>query len=96
MAERIEHEGVVYEVDITPASPGPAWAWPEKPKYPEIDVHLSTGQDGNIFMILGAVTGAMRRAGVPGEEIDQFAAGLMDTGSYDEALQLIMRTVHVT
>lgn len=65
-------------------------------RYPDVKVRLSHDQDGNIFFILGAVRVAMRRAGVPQEEIDQFSAELMDAASYDEALALIMRTVKVT
>ena len=42
-------------------------------KYPDIEVQL-TGNDGNAFAILGAVQGAMRRAGIEKAEQDAFYA----------------------
>jgi hypothetical protein len=63
---------------------------------PGVTVHLSTGQDGNIFMILGAVRTAMRRADLEPAEIEAFTGALMDASSYSEALQTVMKWVHVT
>lgn len=63
---------------------------------PDVTVHLSTGQDGNIFMIIGAVRTAMRRANLLSTEMDAFSEAVMDTASYDEALQTVMKWVHVT
>lgn len=63
------------------------------PRYPDIEVQLSGG-DGNAFFILGAVSKALRRAGVPKEERDAFldeATG----GDYDALLQCCMRWVVV-
>ena len=64
------------------------------PKYPHITVQL-TGLDGNAFFILGRVIGAMKRAGIPPEEIEAFRreAG---AGDYDQLLQAVRRWVQVT
>lgn len=61
------------------------------PKYPEIEVQLS-GTDGNAFAVLGKVTGAMRRAGVPKEERDAFMKEA-NSGDYDHLLGVCMRWV---
>lgn len=63
-------------------------------KYPEIEVQL-TGQDGNAFAIMGAVSGALRRHGVPKEEIDAYTKESM-SGDYDHLLQTAMRWVSVS
>jgi hypothetical protein len=62
-------------------------------KHPEIPVQLS-GQDGNAFAIIGRVGQALRRAGVPKEERDQFIAEAT-SGDYDNVLQAAMRWVTV-
>lgn len=49
-------------------------------RYPEVTVSLS-GQDGNAFAIMGTVQKALRRAGVPKPEIDQYLADAM-SGDY--------------
>lgn len=64
------------------------------PKYPEITVPL-TGEDGNAFFIIGRVRGALRKAGVPKGEVDQFVRQAM-SGDYDNVLQTTMRWVDVT
>lgn len=61
-------------------------------KYPDVHVQL-TGEDGNIFSIMGRVTGEMRRAGVSAVERNAYTQELMDCGSYDEALRVTMRWV---
>lgn len=63
------------------------------PKYPKVRVQL-TGRDGNAFAILGAVTGALRRAGVSKEERDAFQAEAT-SGDYDHLLATAMRWVEV-
>ena len=63
------------------------------PKYPKIKVQL-TGRDGNAFAILGAVTSALRRAGVSKEERNAFTAEAT-SGDYDHLLQTAMRWVEV-
>lgn len=62
-------------------------------KYPEIEVEL-IGQDGNAFYILGAVSRALRRAGVSSEEIDQFNKEAT-SGDYDHLLQTAVKWVSV-
>lgn len=67
---------------------------PNGPKYPEIAVQL-TGNDGNAFAVLGSVTRAMQRAGIPKEERDAFVAEAT-SGDYDALLQTAMKWVTVT
>ena len=64
---------------------------PHQPRYPDVQVQLS-GEDGNAFAILGRTAGALRRAGVPQEEIDQYFAEAT-SGDYDHLLQTTMRWV---
>jgi hypothetical protein len=68
-----------------PAAPAPA--------YPGVSVQL-TGRDSNAFGIIGAVSGALNRAGYP-QAAAKFAADATDCGSHDELLRLAMRTVEV-
>ena len=63
----------------------------DQPRYPDIQVQL-TGQDGNAFAILGRTTGALRRAGLPQEEIDDYFAEAT-SGDYDHLLQTTMRWI---
>jgi hypothetical protein len=63
------------------------------PKFPNVRVKLS-GRDGNAFAILGNVTGAMRRADVPKEDIDAFTNEAM-SGDYDHLLQTCFAYVEV-
>ncbi len=62
-------------------------------KYPEVHVQL-TGEDGNAFAIMGAVSKALKRAGVPAEEISKYKGESM-SGDYDNLLQTAMRWVDV-
>lgn len=62
------------------------------PKHPNVIVQL-TGQDGNVFSIMGRVSNAMRRAGVSSDDIKVYNAEVFDARSYDEALQITMRWV---
>jgi hypothetical protein len=64
------------------------------PKYPEVEVQL-TGQDGNAFAILGKTQKALRRAGVSGDEIEQYKEEAT-SGDYDHLLQTTMRWVNVS
>ena len=61
-------------------------------KYPNITVQL-TGQDGNAFGIIGKVSGALRRGGVPKEEIAKFTSKAM-SGDYDNVLTTCMEWVN--
>lgn len=63
-------------------------------KYPDVQVQL-VGEDGNAFAIMGAVSKALRRAGVPKEEIDQYRAESM-SGDYDNLLSVAMQWVDVS
>lgn len=64
------------------------------PKYPDVEVDLSNG-NGNAFAILGAVTGAMRRAKIEKSEQDAFFKEATQ-GDYDHVLQTCMKWVNVT
>ncbi len=64
------------------------------PKYPHVRVKL-TGRDGNAFAVLGAVSSALRRAGVAKEERDAFFAEAT-AGDYDHLLATAMRWVDVS
>ena len=64
-----------------------------KVKYPEIHVKL-TGTDGNAFAVLGEVQKAMRKGGVPADEISAFVKEAM-RGNYDHLLQTCMKWVDV-
>lgn len=66
-----------------------------EPRYPDVTVPLS-GQDGNIFFIMGRVRGALRKAGVSDADQAAFPDEVMNAGSYEEALRVVMRWVHVT
>ena len=63
-------------------------------RYPEVEVQL-TGRDGNAFSVIGAVSKALR-SHVSRAAADEFAAEAMRAGSYDDLLQLAMRTVSVS
>jgi hypothetical protein len=65
-----------------------------EPKYPHVCVQLS-GEDGNVFMIVGRVMRALRREKVPGDEIDAFGKAVMASDSYDAALRTVMSYVNV-
>lgn len=64
-----------------------------EPKYPHITVQL-TGNDGNAFAVMGAVSKALRRADVPAEEIKQYTDESM-SGDYDNLLATAMSWVDV-
>lgn len=64
------------------------------PKYPNIKVQLS-GEDGNVFFILGRMQSALRKGNVPAEEIKAFMTKAM-SGDYDNALRTCMEWVEVS
>jgi hypothetical protein len=64
-----------------------------EPKFPQVEVDI-TSVDGNAFSIMGAVSKAMRREGIPYEDIETFKKECM-SGDYDHLLQTCMRTVTV-
>ena len=60
------------------------------------DINVSlTGIDGNAFSIMGAVTKAMRRAGVSREEQDQYFKEAT-SGDYNQLLVTTMEWVKVS
>ena len=63
-------------------------------KFPNVKVKL-TGKDGNAFFIMGTVGNALKRAGVPKEDIDKFYAECQ-SGDYNNLLRVCMETVEVS
>ena len=63
------------------------------PLYPHVRVKL-TGKDGNAFSVMGAVTAALRKAGVSAEERNRFCAEAM-SGDYGHLLRTCMKWVDV-
>lgn len=64
----------------------------QKPKL-DIEVQL-TGEDGNVFNLMGIITTAMKRNG-HGDSVEEFTAEVWKCGSYEEALQTFRKWVHV-
>lgn len=72
------------------------------PKYPECTVRL-TGEDGNVFVIIGRVRVHLRRHLVENgvgyaearRRVDEFAAEVIAAESYDDALGVVTRWVDV-
>jgi hypothetical protein len=64
-----------------------------EPKYPNITVEL-IGQDGNAFVVLGLTRKALKRGGVPQEEVEAFTKEAT-AGDYDHLLQTCMKWVEV-
>lgn len=62
-------------------------------KYPDIQVQL-TGNNGNAYAIMGAVSKALRRNGIPQEEIDLYMEE-SQSGDYDHLLVVAMQWVDV-
>jgi hypothetical protein len=63
------------------------------PKYPNITVNLDN-VDGNAFSIMGHVARALKKHGVPKQEIDAYHKESM-SGDYDNLLQTIGNWVNV-
>lgn len=62
-------------------------------KYEDVKVQL-TGNDGNAFAIMAAVTKALAKAGVSREEIEQYQTESM-SGDYDNLLRTAVKWVTV-
>jgi len=60
-------------------------------KYPHVHVKL-VGQDGNAFFIIGRVSAALRKAGVPEDVRKQFSAEAK-SGDYNNLLATCMKWV---
>lgn len=52
------------------------------------------GEDGNIFFVLGRVRQALKASG-KNDQVQEVSERVMASGSYDEALQIIMEYVDV-
>lgn len=52
------------------------------------------GEDGNIFYILGRVSRVLKENG-QAEQANEVSERVMASGSYDEALQIVMEYVEV-
>ena len=65
------------------------------PQFPDVHVQLS-GQDGNVFAIIGRVRRALMQAGATQEQLDRFWEEVSSAGSYDQALIVVMRWVDVS
>lgn len=63
-------------------------------KYPEAHVAL-TEIDGNVYSLIGATKKALRGAGAPLEDLNQFVDEAT-AGDYDNAVQTIMDWVEVS
>lgn len=63
-------------------------------KYPDIEVEL-VGQDGNAFAIMGAVSRALKKAGVSSDEVEQYRQESM-SGDYDNLIKTAMNWVSVS
>lgn len=65
------------------------------PKFPHVHVQLS-GEDGNVFSIIGRVQRALREGGASDDDVHGFWEQVSDATSYDEVLLVIMRWVDVS
>jgi hypothetical protein len=63
-------------------------------KYSNVTVNLA-GQDGNAFAVMASVSGALRKEGVPDNEVEQYLEESM-SGDYDNLLRTAMKWVNVT
>ena len=64
-----------------------------EPKYPAVHVTL-TGRAGKAYALLGAVSAALKRAGISKAQRDAFLAEAT-AGDYDHLLQTAIRWVEV-
>lgn len=64
-----------------------------RPKYPDVHVKL-VGEDGNAFTVLSRVREALRRAGLPREEVKAYLAEAI-SGDYNNLLATTIRWVEV-
>lgn len=62
---------------------------------PKLDLEVQlAGKDGNIFNLMGLVSKSMKRNGYR-DRVEEFVNDVTSSKSYDEALQTIMKWVHV-
>ncbi|APQ42344.1 hypothetical protein PBI_RICH_85 [Mycobacterium phage Rich] len=65
------------------------------PKFPDVHVKL-TGDDGNVFLIIGRVQRALLFGGATRDQAREFVNEITDADSYDAALRVVMRWVEVS
>lgn len=65
------------------------------PRFPDVHVQL-TGNDGNVFLIIGRVQRALLTGGATREQATEFVNEVTDADSYDAALATVMRWVSVS
>lgn len=63
-------------------------------KYSNVTVNLA-GQDGNAFAVMASVSSALRKEGVPNDEVEMYLQESM-SGDYDNLLRTAMKWVNVT
>ena len=63
----------------------------EDPTKPTVKL---TGEDGNAFAIMGNVSRALRKAGLPKEHIDKYIEE-STSGDYDNLLRVAMKYANV-
>lgn len=63
-------------------------------KYPEIEVSI-LGRDGNAFAIMGAVSNALRKAGISSDEVKEYTSESM-SGDYENLLRTAMKWVSIS
>lgn len=66
-----------------------------EPRFPNVSVKL-TGNDGNVFLIIGRVQRALLSGGATREQASEFVNEVTNADSYDAALQVVMRWVEVS
>ncbi|AER49001.1 hypothetical protein SEA_DONNY_88 [Mycobacterium phage Donny] len=66
-----------------------------EPRFPNVTVQL-TGNDGNVFLIIGRVQRALLSGGATREQATEFVNEVTDADSYDAALAVVMRWVEVS
>lgn len=66
-----------------------------EPRFPNVSVKL-TGNDGNVFLIIGRVQRALLTGGATREQAAEFVNEMTDSDSYDAALACVMRWVSVS
>lgn len=88
--ERVEEKFVPTMEMVKPMSvPVP----PRDPDAPKPVCQLS-GADGNVFVLAGLVSRTLKKAGLR-DQVEPFQKELFASGSYDQALQVMMRYVEV-
>lgn len=66
-----------------------------EPKYPKVHVQL-TGEDSNVFHLMGLVIRAMRQGDLGGDVIEAMQSEVFESVSYDQALSVFMSWVSVS